>query len=91
VKVPNRKGIAKQDCPRVTRGEARSVDSGAYRPSPPDNPPKVHLKNLASLRVKHLGCEWGVWQKTNAVLSSDTCHIRWCWTQRFFSSIRYKL
>ena len=37
------------------RCAARSVDRGAYRPSPPDNPPKVHLKNLASLRVKHLG------------------------------------
>ena len=37
------------------RGAARSVDRGAYRPSPPDSPPKVHLKNLASLRVKHLG------------------------------------
>jgi hypothetical protein len=37
------------------RGEARRVDRGAYRPSPPDSPAKVHLKNLASLRVKHLG------------------------------------
>jgi hypothetical protein len=37
------------------RGEARSVDRGAYRPSPPNSPAKVHLKNLASLRVKHLG------------------------------------
>ena len=38
------------------RGEARSVDRGAYRPSPPDSPPKVLTsKNLASLRVKHLG------------------------------------
>ena len=37
------------------RGEARSVDRGAYGPSPPDSPAKVHLKNLASLRVKHLG------------------------------------
>jgi hypothetical protein len=37
------------------RGAARSVDRGAYKPSPPDSPPKVHLKNLASLRVKHLG------------------------------------
>ena len=37
------------------RGAARSVDRGAYRPSPPGSPPKFHLKNLASLRVKHLG------------------------------------
>jgi hypothetical protein len=38
------------------RGAARSVDRGAYRPSPPDSPPKVLTsKNLASLRVKHLG------------------------------------
>jgi hypothetical protein len=37
------------------RGAARSVDRGAYRPSPPDSPPKVHLENLASLRVKYLG------------------------------------
>jgi len=59
VKVPNRKGIANQDCPRVMRsvprGAARSVDGGAYRPSPPDSPPKVNLKNVASPRVKHLG------------------------------------
>ena len=38
------------------RGAARSVDRGAYRPSPPDCPPKVLTsKNLARLRVKHLG------------------------------------
>ena len=47
------------NCPRVMRsaprGAPRSVDRGAYRPSPPYSPPKVHLKNLASLRVKHLG------------------------------------
>jgi hypothetical protein len=30
------------------RGAARSVDRGAYRPSPPDSPPKVHLKNLGT-------------------------------------------
>ena len=39
----------------VPRGAARSVDRGAYRPSPPDSPPKFTSKNLASLRVKHLG------------------------------------
>ena len=36
------------------RGAARSVDRGAYRPSPPDSPPKFTSENLASLRVKHL-------------------------------------
>jgi hypothetical protein len=37
------------------RGAARSVDRRAYRPSAPDSPPQFLLKNLASLRVKHLG------------------------------------
>jgi hypothetical protein len=32
----------------AARGAARSVDRGAYRPSPPDSPPKVHLKNLGA-------------------------------------------
>jgi hypothetical protein len=36
------------------RGAARSVDRGAYRPSPPDVLPKFTSKKLASLRVKHL-------------------------------------
>jgi hypothetical protein len=31
--------------PRVA---ARNVDRGAYRPSLPDSPPKVHLKNLGT-------------------------------------------
>ena len=59
MKVPNRKGIANQTVPELCvvhrESAARSVDRGAYRPSPPDSPPKLHLKNLASLRVKHLG------------------------------------
>ena len=58
MKVPNRKGIANQTVPRVMcgapRGAARSIDRGVYRSSPQDSPPNVHLKNLASLRVKHL-------------------------------------
>ena len=58
VKVPNRKGIANQTVPEscVAHREVRhEALTGGLQPSLPDSPPKVHLKNLASLRVKHLG------------------------------------
>jgi hypothetical protein len=59
LKVPNGKGIANQTVPEscvgAPRGAARSVDRGAYRAIASGCPPKVHLKNIASLRVKHLG------------------------------------
>jgi hypothetical protein len=59
MKVPNRKGIANQTVPEscVVYPEVRheALTGGAYRPSPPDSPPKFTSKNLASLRVKHLG------------------------------------
>ena len=55
MKVSNREGIANQTVPESCVGAARSVDRDAYRAIASGCPPKVHLKNIASLRVKHLG------------------------------------
>ena len=59
MKIPNRKGIANQTVPescvvhREVRHEALIGAPTGHRLR--ISPPKVHLKNLASLRVKHLG------------------------------------